>query len=181
VCKGKLFEIQPASCRQPLPIKKLDKVRGGFPKAVKRVIFYDPAPQYENIRLLGNPMIRHQRSADNFTMGDLFPPLPDKVCSCGCGEKLTGKQRRWASKNCEKFALYVYSILCGRLHEIRICMRSYYGDNVCIECGTLEENIEIDHIIPVHQGGGCCWLSNLRPICVSCHKGKTNSDRKLLI
>lgn len=32
---------------------------------------------------------------------------------------------------------------------------------------------EMDHIIPVSEGGGLCGLDNLRTLCVPCHKAET--------
>ena len=32
---------------------------------------------------------------------------------------------------------------------------------------------EMDHTIPVSEGGGCCGLDNLRTLCVRCHKTVT--------
>ncbi len=32
---------------------------------------------------------------------------------------------------------------------------------------------EVDHIVPVVLGGGCCGLDNLRTLCVPCHKKAT--------
>jgi len=180
VKNSNLFDCQPLCCREPLPIKKLYKIRGGYPNVVKRILFYDPKQQFENIKLLGDSFKRHQISKINFNMLDLFPSLPNKLCSCGCGNELIGKRRRWATKECEKFGFYVFSILCGRLHEIRICLRSYYGGDVCVDCGSTNCGIEIDHIIPVHKGGGCCWLSNLKPLCIDCHKNKTKNDKNKL-
>ena len=29
---------------------------------------------------------------------------------------------------------------------------------------------EMDHIIPVVEGGGCCGLDNLQTLCLPCHK-----------
>jgi len=34
---------------------------------------------------------------------------------------------------------------------------------------------EIDHIIPVCEGGGCCDLRNLRTLCLKCHKEETKA------
>jgi len=34
---------------------------------------------------------------------------------------------------------------------------------------------EIDHIIPVVEGGGCCGLDNLRTLCFPCHKSETKA------
>ena len=33
--------------------------------------------------------------------------------------------------------------------------------------------LEVDHIIPVIEGGGCCGLDNLRTVCFRCHKEET--------
>lgn len=32
---------------------------------------------------------------------------------------------------------------------------------------------DMDHILPVEQGGGCCGLDNLQTLCRRCHKRKT--------
>jgi len=32
---------------------------------------------------------------------------------------------------------------------------------------------EMDHIIPVSEGGGSCGLDNLRTLCIRCHKAET--------
>lgn len=32
---------------------------------------------------------------------------------------------------------------------------------------------DIDHIVPVCEGGGCCGLDNLRTLCLFCHKKET--------
>ena len=32
---------------------------------------------------------------------------------------------------------------------------------------------EVDHIIPVIEGGGCCGLENLRTLCFVCHSRQT--------
>lgn len=37
---------------------------------------------------------------------------------------------------------------------------------------------EMDHIIPVSEGGGSCGLENLRTLCLWCHRGET---RKLTV
>lgn len=34
---------------------------------------------------------------------------------------------------------------------------------------------EIDHILPVIEGGGCCGLDNLRTLCFVCHRKQTAS------
>lgn len=39
---------------------------------------------------------------------------------------------------------------------------------------------EIDHIIPVVEGGGCCGLDNLRTLCRQCHLQETRKLRERL-
>ena len=36
---------------------------------------------------------------------------------------------------------------------------------------------DMDHILPVHQGGGCCGLTNLQTLCWRCHHDKTRENR----
>jgi 5-methylcytosine-specific restriction enzyme A len=37
---------------------------------------------------------------------------------------------------------------------------------------------EMDHIVPVTEGGGACGLENLRTLCIWCHRGETAELRK---
>ncbi len=41
--------------------------------------------------------------------------------------------------------------------------------------GPTDQPYEIDHIIPVIEGGGCCGLDNLRTLCFVCHKTETKA------
>lgn len=44
----------------------------------------------------------------------------------------------------------------------------------------IDKPYEIDHIIPVSEGGGCCGLENLRTLCFVCHRKETAKLRKRL-
>lgn len=45
-------------------------------------------------------------------------------------------------------------------------------------CMREEANkIHVEHITPVHKGGGGCWLSNYQLLCEDCHKIKTKSEK----
>lgn len=54
---------------------------------------------------------------------------------------------------------------------------------VCVLCGTKHSRKgrwEMDHIIPVVEGGGECGLDNLRSLCQPCHKTVTAELRARL-
>lgn len=37
---------------------------------------------------------------------------------------------------------------------------------------------DMDHIVPVVEGGGSCGLDNLRTLCLRCHRGQTRQLRR---
>lgn len=41
-----------------------------------------------------------------------------------------------------------------------------------------EHFYEVDHIIPVHLGGGSCGLENLATLCRVCHRNKTRGEMR---
>jgi len=185
-----LFDLQPASCRAPLPARAV-KIRGRFAPVILRTLAYNPGPAYARIAATANPLQRVQTRA-NLSMQMLFPKRGDGHCDCGCGEALQGRQRRWASPLCAEAAWWVYAVIAGRRDETRRCLRAYWSASgeagACVTCGCvpmkqkkrrkrMSSAIEWDHIVPVHQGGGACWLSNWRPLCSDCHKEKTRADR----
>lgn len=45
------------------------------------------------------------------------------------------------------------------------------------EIKEMANKIHVEHIVPVHKGGGGCWLGNYQLMCESCHKEKTKVDR----
>lgn len=181
-----LLHTQPASCRQLLPPRAV-KLRGRYAGVIFRILTYDPTPAYARIAETIDPYKRIQTRA-NLSLAQLFPKNCDGTCDCGCGVKLQGRQRRWASANCAEFSWWVYAVIAGRRDETRRCLRAYWGE-ACVECGDvpmklkkrrkrMSSAIEWDHIVPVHRGGGACWLGNWRPLCNGCHKQKTGRDRK---
>lgn len=96
-------------------------------------------------------------------------------CACGCGIKLKGRQKKWASKECCSNFYAQYEIYRGNATVIR--NQVYYRDKgYCRMCGVLDYNWQADHIIPVHKGGGACGLENFQTLCLDCHKEKTKKD-----
>jgi 5-methylcytosine-specific restriction enzyme A len=48
----------------------------------------------------------------------------------------------------------------------------------CCECGRVHTSNEIDHEIPLEQGGSAMDQSNLKVLCVECHKAKSSREAK---
>lgn len=107
---------------------------------------------------------------------DMFPIRRDGLCACGCGEALEGRRTRWASDECSRLAVRVYGVYVGRSGAIRSALWDR-DQGRCAECGAVTWSWDADHIIPVVQGGGGCWLDNLQTLCVPCHKRKTKAMR----
>jgi 5-methylcytosine-specific restriction enzyme A len=47
----------------------------------------------------------------------------------------------------------------------------------CEEKGIIKEAEVVDHIQPIEQGGAKLDISNLQPLCHSCHNRKSNAER----
>ena len=105
----------------------------------------------------------------------LYPKMDNGLCDCGCGQPLTGKKKRWASKECQERALDTYLLVKGDTQEIR--RQVFARDNgICANCGQTNEAWHADHIVPVHKGGGYCDLDNFQTLCVPCHQIKSNQS-----
>lgn len=190
--KTDLFSVQPESCREQLPYKELDIVRYRTEKEEKynrkvslinKVMFTDPSPFFKKIIHTGNPLQRINPSS-NVGVHILFPNESNGICACGCGEKLQGRRRRWATDVCSDYPFEIYSIISGRTDTIRKYLW-YYQYGHCAMCGDelcgswqphFVHDYDCDHIHPVHKGGGCCWLSNYQLLHRDCHKEKTRID-----
>lgn len=99
-------------------------------------------------------------------------PAKEGECACGCGVKLTGKQKKWASRECNDNAYRGFSIVKGNNGSIRAQVLERDG-GFCVSCGVHDENWQADHIIPVFMGGGACDLDNFQTLCEDCHKERT--------
>jgi hypothetical protein len=145
----------------------------------KRVLNFDP------VNVPNQYVVRPYQRYQYVSVVQLFPKVGN-VCGCGCGVELTGRQRRWATEDCQSYAVAVWGIIAGRFDTMQRYMRKYHGW-VCSECGCRDKgkeagangtisDLQIDHIIPVKLGGGGCWLSNYQILCSACHVSKTNKD-----
>lgn len=176
----KLFEIQPESCRKPLPKKEIiwDEwylERPELIKKIEKVLYFDPTEVYKLAAHRIDPHKRHQSLIRN----ELFPGEIKGVCACGCTDKpkeySTGKFSMWASSVCSGFTADVQSIINNYFKVPQKYIDIYYGHR-CGECGENPHNLQLDHTVGVKQGGGGCWLSNYKWLCHDCHVAKTNRD-----
>ncbi|RDC63951.1 HNH endonuclease [Adhaeribacter pallidiroseus] len=104
----------------------------------------------------------------------MFPDYQNGICSCGCGQALWGRRKRWASDDCTAFALAIWAIIDGQVGKFEYFVTKY-NSKKCAVCGS-RRHLKVDHIVPVKHGGGGCWLSNYQLLCHSCHVIKTNKD-----
>jgi len=168
-----ILDIQPEWCRNPLPKKKIEyddweKEHPEYIEKWEKVLFFDPIDIYDRIANLVDP---HERIL-SISVGEMFPDIKG-YCACGCGVKLTGRRRRWASNVCGTFAFDIRSIICNTYQRASFYIEMYFGI-CCIKCGG--NGVQLDHIFPVKHGGGGSWLSNYQFLCNRCHRTKTNKD-----
>lgn len=164
--------------RKPLVLGDISHVKERY----HRVLSFDPTEVYNSLGSLINPYKRGQ----NLYMDNIFPEISGE-CACGCGKKLEGRRRKWASDKCKIFPLQLYWILKGDTGVIGAILDALYGWKCC-KCNRgsheidrpgkwdMRTPIEIEHLLPVKHGGGGSWLSNYRLMCFECHREKTNED-----
>jgi 5-methylcytosine-specific restriction endonuclease McrA len=116
-----------------------------------------------------------KRYQQGYKMDSLFPTRKDGLCSCGCGEKLKGRQTRWASEKCSEKAYSIFSVIKGNNGMIRKNL-FYLEEGFCRSCGVFDDNWEADHIKPVFMGGGLCGIDNFQTLCKDCHKDKSKTQ-----
>jgi hypothetical protein len=113
----------------------------------------------------------YSRTQTGLVCSDLFPTITPGVCVCGCGQALTGRKLRWASKECAAKALELFWIVKGVSRVIRNALAKR-DNGICAHCGE-QKPWDADHIVPVHMGGGGCDLDNFQTLCDDCHKAKS--------
>jgi len=168
--------------RQMLIIDDLSEINPRF----RRLFQFDPTPVYEAI---SDKINAYQRN-NYVPMEWVFPSNEEKICRCGCGAKCEGRRSSWATEECSIFGRQVLCILIGKADFIKVALNEVY-DYRCCKCGKCSDDIpakpsqygmictpiHLEHTLPVHQGGGACWLSNFTFMCVDCHKIKSKSER----
>ncbi len=119
-----------------------------------------------------------QRYQKGLTLIILFPQEDKRLCACGCGAKLSARKKRWASKECQDFAVTTFFIVKGDTSIIR--KELFKRDKaVCSCCGKKSSKWEADHILPVYLGGGACDLDNFQTLCKKCHSFKSRLHQRV--
>lgn len=123
------------------------------------------------IQVYGYDLDPFSRYQNGLAVVHLYPLRYDGLCACGCGKKLTGRRKRWATNLCSKSCLDKLLVIKGDTQHIR-CLLYGRDHGVCAACGDCEK-WHADHILPVEYGGGACTLDNFQTLCTDCHKIKT--------
>ena len=66
------------------------------------------------------------------------------------------------------------------MRKLDLAARRLFLKNWGLREGTRKSLWDADHIVPVAEGGGQCDLSNLRTLCLLCHREATAALRKRL-
>ena len=115
-------------------------------RKLKNLVALTPDPAYKE---LIDPYERIQATSV-ITFGRMFPVV-DGCCACGCGSKLTGRQRRWANPDHYLLPYDYYRIIVYADREV-VLHYLIEGDKwLCKGCDD-ECNIwecEADHILEV--------------------------------
>lgn len=121
---------------------------------------------------------KFKRYQSQLRVHHLYPAKKDGVCDCGCGQELTGRQRRWASTACTDRVVKEFKIIKGDTQVIREEVQKR-DKGVCAECQEPKQSSwewQADHIVEVRHGGGGCGLDNFQTLCTDCHKKKTKKN-----
>jgi len=111
----------------------------------------------------------------------VIPPHDGKpgLC-CWCGTALTGRKIRWCGTEC----VHEYQIAKGDQGRARELLWKRDAGR-CALCTTTPDERELvgdsgyweaDHAVPIVEGGALA-LSNLRTLCIACHRAETAALR----
>ena len=100
-----------------------------------------------------------------------WPGCPELVQGGRCQAHQAAKHKHIDRKRKGAEHRAVYQTVAWR--RLRAVLLS--GEPWCRACRT-EWAAEVDHIVPISAGGGAYELSNLQPLCKSCHSRKTMSE-----
>src|SRR5690606_6337219 len=84
-----------------------------------------------------------------------------------CGGEVKRPRRTWCSKDCNE------EYLRRQPDRLRYHATKRDKGKSCPLCGKTRYFPEVDHIVPIIEGGDPFDLENLRCICSDCHKRET--------
>jgi len=92
-------------------------------------------------------------------------------------EELAAKQRKWQLENPGKVRAYSANRRALKKQadgsftakEFRALCKKY--TNKCLCCGSTDESLTVDHVIPLNKGGSND-IDNIQPLCLSCNSRK---------
>jgi 5-methylcytosine-specific restriction protein A len=113
--------------------------------------------------------------------------MPTRLCIvAGCPNALTGKGRcdehrkpieRERSRRRREKTNGVYKTKMWLRRRLQVLSR----DPICADgrvCGGNRLSTEVDHVIPLEQGGAPYAMDNLRGTCSDCHQAKTADENR---
>jgi len=104
----------------------------------------------------------------------IFSDSEDGVCRV-CSEPVQGRFKKYCSGYCKSIAENIYKFFDWSFISSRVKRRD---DRTCQRCGRPledlgeDEFLEVDHIVPVSEGGHPFDSTNLQTLCTSCHNEK---------
>lgn len=108
-----------------------------------------------------------------------MPKAPRRPCPHpGCKVLIERKQRA-----CRKHSRVLEARKPERIRGWRLQQRraAYFAEHplcrLCERAGVVRLATELDHVIPLEQGGADDW-SNLQGLCHDCHAAKTAGERR---
>lgn len=90
-------------------------------------------------------------------------------CSISCEEQLTS---RYAERVRREVLRASIQVIAGPARRGDGGDMARHAGYLCALCGSLDGG-EVDHIVPIVEGGDPWDLANLRVLCTDCHKGET--------
>lgn len=109
-------------------------------------------------------------------VGVLFPHENKGKCACGCGRFLIGRRRKYATDECAQFVNLAFCIVAGYTDLIFSMLVQLHGYKCSVDGCEETNDLQVDHIHAVVNGGALSWLSNYRLICCPHHVQKTKQD-----
>lgn len=139
-------------------------------------------------------------SLANSSSGRRYIPLTNlkkykKDLCCWCLKKLDSPRKKYCSSYCSNSAWMFFSpqryarnyLLLRQKWKCAICR--FQWEKVRSGKGKLlnDQNVnyyktlrgqEVDHIVPIHQGGEAVGLDNVQMVCSQCHRLKSGNERR---